>query len=75
MHIAEIRYDVTGKYETYYDLYLTVDKRDKSGAPLRIIGTLRDITDNKLNEKKLIEANRDMEEAPGNKPVDSESYQ
>lgn len=59
----EIRYDVTGKYETYYDLYLTVDKRDKSGSPLRIIGTLRDITDNKLNEKKLIEANRDVEEA------------
>lgn len=31
----DIRYDALGQYDEYYDLYLAVEKRDVSGAPLR----------------------------------------
>lgn len=58
----EIYYDVKGKFETCYDLYLAVDKRDESGLPARIIGTLRDITENKQNEERLLEAKKGIEE-------------
>ena len=57
----DIRYDALGQYDEYYDLYLAVEKRDVSGAPLRIVGTLRNITENKLYEKTLMEAKQNIE--------------
>ena len=57
----EIRYDVLGLYEDYYDLYLTVEKKDITGKPLRVVGTLRNITESKLYEKTLMEAKQNVE--------------
>ena len=57
----EIRYDVLGLYEDYYDLYLTVEKKDIAGKPLRVVGTLRNITESKLYEKTLMEAKQNVE--------------
>ena len=57
----EIRYDVLGLYEDYYDLYLTVEKKDIIGKPLRVVGTLRNITESKLYEKTLMEAKQNVE--------------
>ena len=57
----EIRYDVLGLYEDYYDLYLTIEKKDIAGKPLRVVGTLRNITESKLYEKTLMEAKQNVE--------------
>ena len=58
----EIRYDVLGVYADYYDLYLTIEKKDITGKPLRVVGTLRNITESKLYEKTLMEAKQNVEE-------------
>ena len=57
----EVRYDVRGLYEDYYDLYLTIEKKDIAGKPLRVVGTLRNITESKLYEKTLMEAKQNVE--------------
>ena len=57
----EVRYDVLGLYEDYYDLYLTVEKKDIAGRALRVVGTLRNITESKLYEKTLMEAKQNVE--------------
>ena len=57
----EIRYDVLGVYADYYDLYLTIEKKDITGKPLRVVGTLRNITESKLYEKTLMEAKQNVE--------------
>ncbi|MEG2370415.1 MAG: ATP-binding protein [Alistipes sp.] len=57
----EVRYDVTGLFDNYYDLFLTVDAKDANGTPLRIIGTLRNITERKQHEQQLIEAKQSVE--------------
>ena len=57
----EVRYDVRELYEDYYDLYLTIEKKDIAGKPLRVVGTLRNITESKLYEKTLMEAKQNVE--------------
>lgn len=57
----EVRYDIRGLYEDYYDLYLTIEKKDVAGKPLRVVGTLRNITESKLYEKTLMEAKQNVE--------------
>ena len=58
-----IRFDVTGTYEEYYDVYLVVEQKDAAGRPLRVVGTMRNVTENKHREQQLIEAKRNLERA------------
>ena len=57
----EIRYDIEGKYENYYELFLTVEKKDNKGNPVRVIGTMRNITERKRYEKELLDAKENIE--------------
>lgn len=56
-----IRFDVTGVYEEYYDVYLTVEKKDAEGNPVRVVGMMRNVTENILREQQLLEAKRNLE--------------
>lgn len=60
----EIRYDILEHYDKYYEVYLTIEKREEeeTGKPLRIIGTLREVTERKQREQKLLEAKKNVEE-------------
>lgn len=51
-----IRYDSTGQYKSYYEIFLTVTKRDKKNFPVQAIGSLRDITAQQKAAKELQEA-------------------
>lgn len=57
----EIRYDIEGKYENYYELFLTVEKKDNKGNPVRVIGTMRNITERKRYERELLDAKENIE--------------
>lgn len=57
----EIRYDIAGKYENYYELFLTVEKKNKKGNPVRVIGTMRNITERKRYERELLDAKENVE--------------
>lgn len=57
----EVRYDIAGHYQNYYDIYLSVEKRNEQGMPVRIIGTLQNITTRKQDEKRLLEAKENIE--------------
>ena len=57
----EIHYDVMGEYTNCYDLYMTIEKRDKNGNPLRVIGSMRNITEAKKNEQSIIDAKKNIE--------------
>lgn len=56
-----LRFDVTGKFAEYFDVYLAVERNDAAGRPSHIVGTLRDITEKKNREAQLIEAKRSIE--------------
>lgn len=56
-----VRFDITGAFGEYYDVYLTVEQTDQKGRPSHIVGTLRNITENKQREAQLIEAKRSIE--------------
>lgn len=55
-----VRYDARGIYESYYEALLTITKRNKHGLPTQAIGTLRNITNSKHREQKLLKAHQDM---------------
>ncbi|MBQ4278516.1 MAG: PAS domain-containing protein [Rikenellaceae bacterium] len=55
---CEVRYDVSGHYDTYFDLYIAVDRKDSDGVPERVIGTMCNITERKQSEQRLIDALR-----------------
>lgn len=57
----EIRYDVNGEYKEYFDLFLSIEKKDETGKPSRVIGTMRNITIRKEYEKTLMEAMQKVE--------------
>ena len=57
----ELRYDILQKFEEFYDVYLTIEKKDSTGKTIRVIGTMRKITDRKLYEQQLLEAKKSIE--------------
>lgn len=58
---AELHFDVTGRYENCYSVYLTVERRDGAGMPVRITGMMRNITERKNHEQELVWAKQSIE--------------
>ena len=58
---TELHFDVTEHYENCYSVYLTIERRDGSGVPVRITGLMRNITERKNHEQQLVEAKQSIE--------------
>lgn len=58
----ELRFDVEGNYGEYYDIYLTVEQTDAEDRPVRVVGTMRNITESKRREVLLIDAKQNLEQ-------------
>lgn len=56
-----LRFDMSGVYKEYYDVYLATERIDNDGRPLNVVGTMRNITETKLREAQLLEATRNIE--------------
>lgn len=57
----EIRFDVSGEYKEYYDVYMIIEHMSPDGKPLSSVGMMRNITRDKRREVQLVEAKRSVE--------------
>lgn len=61
---AVIRYDITqSKFDRYFEIYFTIERRDEHGTPLRAMGSIRDVTGSILHERAITEAKKEIEKA------------
>ena len=55
-----VRYDINAKYESYYEVFIVTSKRNENGKPIQAVGAMRNITQSRLHEKRLTEANESI---------------
>lgn len=58
---TELHFDVTGRYENCYSIYLAVEQRNGQQKPVRFVGMIRDVTERKNSERRILEAKRNLE--------------